>query len=110
MIEPEAPVRPTTLGLQSRALFVVQLERGPIIDRWLAAAELDLSLEVEFLGGFVGRVGAPCRYQRLQRGVVAVESLGLAVFRVRGQSEPAEVSPDGADKRFGGPLLVGIVK
>ena len=58
MVEPEAPVRPPPLRLEPGAVRVAQRERGAVVDRRPAAAELHLALELQLLRRLIGRIGA----------------------------------------------------
>jgi hypothetical protein len=94
VVEPEAPVRPPTFGFEPGPLGVAELQRGAIVDRRLAAAELDLALEVELLRGLVGRIDPAGGAQPLQRRIVTIEARALPMLLVGNQPEPGEIVAD----------------
>ncbi len=55
-LEQEAPVRPAALALEAGALGRRQRQRGPVIDRRLAALQLALALQRQLLRGLVAGI------------------------------------------------------
>src|SRR5688500_10059151 len=110
VIEPEAPVRPAPLRLEPGAVTLVQLQRGAIVDRRLAAAELDLALEVELLRALISWIDASRLPQPLESGLVPTEARRLAMLLVRSEAEPAEVVAYSLGMRLARPLAVGVVE
>jgi hypothetical protein len=74
MVELEAPVRPPAFRFQPCSFLLVERQRRAVVDRRHAAAQLDLALEIQLLGGFVSRIGAAHRVEFLERCLVAVET------------------------------------
>ena len=110
VIQLEAPVRPATLFLESGPLGFAQVQRRPVIDRRLAAAELNLALQVQFLRGFIGRIDPARCLELFQLRFIAIEPRRLALLLVRCQPQPSQVGPDRLDIFLFRPLRIGIVE
>ncbi len=108
-VEAESPVRLAALRLQRGPLGLAQAQRGPVVDRRLAAGELHLSPAVELLLGLVGGIEPPLRLQLVRHGAVAVEPRRLVVLLVPGQAEPGQVGLDAPFVLGRGAGQVGVV-
>ena len=109
MIKLEAPVWAAAFGLEPGPVGDCQRQSGAVINRRLAAAELDLALELQLLRRFPGRIDPARRAQPLERCFIGVEAGGLALLAVDIETEPGEIVADRHHIGLLAPRLIGVV-
>ncbi len=110
LLELEPPMRLASFGFEPRPVLRGELQRGAVIDRRLAAGELALALEFEFLRRLVSGIKPPARFQLLDRLGVAVEPVRLAHLVRPVDAEPVKILLDAAREFLRRAFPVGIVE
>ena len=109
-IEPEAPVRPASLGFELRTIRVGQRERGAIVDRRQAPRLLQLAAAVEFALRFVRRIQKAHRPEALGGRLIERDAVGLPHGEMRGDAEPGKVDLDAIGEFSRGALEIRVVE
>ena len=110
VIEPEAPVRPPSLGFQPRPVRRAQRQRGAVIDGRQAARPLTGAAALKLFWRLVGGVEAARLLQPFGRRRIEREAVRLPREEIVGEAEPCEIGLDPARELLGRALAVGVVQ
>ena len=87
-------MRCAPLRFEARPRAIAEVERGAVVDGWLAGRELALALELKLLGCFVTRIQPAQALQHRGRGIIGVQPVRLMDLAVAVEPEPMEISLD----------------
>ncbi len=106
----EPPVRGAPLGFEPAALLFAQLQRGAIVDRWLAERALAATLAGKFVLGLIAGIKKPSRLQTAGSRIVELRAIGLPFLPVPGESEPQQIVTNALRELVRRAFQVGVVE